>query len=76
MAVLCVLLFTLAVAVLTFLLHYIRIAATGVLIGFLTVFASAAFICTYCAYPVILKYMVIQDDEESEEDEDTAIQEV
>ena len=76
MAVLCVSLFTLAVAVLTFLLHYIRIAATGVLIGFLTVFASAAFICTYCAYPVILKYMVIQDDEESEEDEDTAIQEV
>ena len=69
MAVLCVLAFSLVVAILTFLLHYIKIAATGVLIGFLTIFAVASFICTYCAYPVILKYMVIEDDE-LEEDED------
>ena len=70
MAVMCVLGFSLVVAVLTFLLHYLSIAATGVLIGFLTVFAVASFICTYCAYPVILKYMVIQDDEDEETEEE------
>lgn len=69
MAVLCVILLLLAVALLTFILHYIRISATGILIGFLTVFASASFISTYCAYPVILKYMVIQDDEDDIEEE-------
>ena len=75
MAVLCILAFILVVAIVTFLLHYIKIAATGVLIGFLTLFASASFISTYCAYPVILKYMVIQDDEadEQEEEEEEAV---
>lgn len=61
MAVLFTIIFALCIALITYLLSFFNLMATGILIGFLTFFASVSFICAYCAYPIIEKYMIIKE---------------
>ncbi len=65
MCVLSVIMLLLCVAALTFVLSFVNWSATGILIGILTVFASSSFIAAYSAYPIIDKYMIIHENEET-----------
>ncbi|MBQ1259149.1 MAG: hypothetical protein IIX97_03460 [Clostridia bacterium] len=63
MAVLCSLAYVLCFVVLYFLLSYINIGITSFVFCAFTIFAVTSFISTYCAYPVIDKYMIIREEE-------------
>lgn len=63
MAILCVVAYVACFILLAMLLSYFNIGATALIFCALTIFGVSSFICTYCAYPVIEKYMLIHDDE-------------
>lgn len=65
MAVLCVAGYVACFFLLYLLLGYFNIGVTAWVCCLLTIFAASTFICSYSAYPVILKYMVIRQDEEN-----------
>ena len=61
MAILCVAAYVLCYAVIALLLSYFNLHVTAIVFCLLTFFAASTFICAYCAYPIIDKYMVIRD---------------
>ncbi len=64
MAVLSNILLIAVIALLTFLLSFLNLMATGILIGILVLLASSTFISAYAAYPIIRKYMMVSESEE------------